>query len=122
MRIVVSEGSWGSPWVLALLLCMASIPCSRIVAICSSPCSIEPGWLLFSWVVVGESGIHQQNVSAGPDVTWFPLVPLNLLVHHPAPRSSRFTRTLGPRSWSTLPSPHMSLVHPSLLLALPDPR
>ena len=55
--MVVSVGSCGSPRVLAVLLCMASIPCSRILAVYSSPCSIGPGWIFLSWVVVGESGI-----------------------------------------------------------------
>jgi len=65
--------------------------------------------------------MHQQNVFAGPEVTWVPLVPLNPLVHHPAPRSPRFTRTLGPRSWSTLPSSQRYLVHTSLVPVNPGP-
>ena len=63
--------------------------------------------------------LHQRNVSSGP--TLLALVSLNLLIHNPAPRSSQFTQTLGSLSWSTLPSPQMSVVHRSLLLALPDP-
>ena len=64
---------------------------------------------------------HQQNVCSGPDVTWLALVPLNPLVHHPVPRSRRFTRTLGPRSWTTLPSSQLYLVHNSRVLANPGP-
>ena len=39
--------------------------------------------------------LHQQNVSTCPDVTLCRLVPLDLLVHYPAPRSHHSTRTLG---------------------------
>ena len=62
MSIVVSVGSSGPPLGLALLLCMASIPCSWVAAICSSSCSIGPGWLLSSWDVVGESGMGTSSV------------------------------------------------------------
>ena len=41
---------------------MALIPCPRVATICSSPYSIEPGWLSFSWVAVGESGIGSSLV------------------------------------------------------------
>jgi len=64
---------------------------------------------------------HQQNVFAGPEVTWLPLVPLNPLVHHLAPRSRRFTRTLGLQPWSTLLSSQRYLVHTSLVPANPGP-
>jgi hypothetical protein len=49
---------------------------------------------------------------------------MDLLVHHPAPRSCRSTRTLGPRSWSTLPSSQLLLVLPLTLLssACPPPH
>ena len=62
MSIVVSVGSWGSPLVLALLLCLALIPCSEVAAIYSSPCSIGPGLLLSSWVLVSESQIGTSSV------------------------------------------------------------
>jgi len=60
--------------------------------------------------------LHQQNVSTSPDVAWCRLVPLDPLVHHPAPRSRCSTRTLGQRSWSTLPLFWLLLILASILL------
>ena len=53
-----------------------------------------------------EEPLHKNTLRAwdlGHEVTWVPLLPVNPLVHHTLARSRRFTRTLGPRSWSTLP-------------------